>query len=88
MVFGYKLHGVCSVTGVLHSLDITKAEVHGVHFLKNIKHQMSDCLLLGDRGYLSDSIQINLFQSANIKLDPSQMRIGEANTKKNQSNEL
>ena len=67
--YRYKLHGVCSVTGVFHSLDITKAEVHDVHFLKNIKQQMSDCVLLGDRGYLSDSIQIDLFQSANIKLE-------------------
>ena len=30
--FVYKLHGVCSVIGVFHSLDITKAEVHDVHF--------------------------------------------------------
>jgi len=61
--FGYKLHGV------FHSLDITKAEVHDVHFLKNIKQQMSDCVLLGDRGYLSESIQLDLFQSVNIKLE-------------------
>jgi hypothetical protein len=67
--FGYKLHGVCSVTGVFHSLDITKAEVHDVHFLKNIKQQMSDCVLLGDRGYLSESIQLDLFQSVNIKME-------------------
>lgn len=67
--FGYKLHGVCSLTGVFHSLDITKAEVHDVHFLKNIKHQISDCVLLGDRGYLSESIQLDLFQSVNIKLE-------------------
>ena len=33
--YGYKLHGVCSVMGVFHSLDITKAEVHDIHFLKN-----------------------------------------------------
>ena len=49
---------------------------------------MSDCILLGDRGYLSDSIQIDLFQSANIKLEPSQRRIDKVNPKKNQSNEL
>ena len=49
--YGYKLHGVCSVNGIFHSLEITKAEVHDVHFLKNIKQQMSDCVLLGDRGY-------------------------------------
>lgn len=67
--FGYKLHGVCSVTGVFHSLDITKAEVHDVHFLKNIKQQMFDCVLLGDRGYLSESIQLDLFQSVNIRLE-------------------
>ena len=67
--YGYKLHGVCSVSGVFHSLDITKAEVHDVHFLKNIKIQMSDCVLLGDRGYLSESIQLDLFQTVNIKLE-------------------
>jgi hypothetical protein len=67
--YGYKLHGVCSINGVFHSLDITKAEVHDVHFLKNIKQQMSDCVLLGDRGYISESIQLDLFQSVNIKLE-------------------
>jgi hypothetical protein len=67
--YGYKLHGVCSVSGIFHSLDITKAEVHDVHFLKNIKQQMSDCVLLGDRGYLSRTIQLDLFQTVNIKLE-------------------
>lgn len=67
--YGYKLHGVCSINGIFHSLDITKAEVHDVHFLKNIKHQMSDCVLLGDRGYLSKNIQLDLFQTVNIKLE-------------------
>lgn len=67
--YGYKLHGVCSINGIFHSLDITKAEVHDVHFLKNIKQQMSDCVLLGDRGYLSQSMQLDLFQTVNIKLE-------------------
>ena len=67
--FGYKLHGVCSVSGIFHSLDITKAEVHDVHFLKNIKQQMADCVLLGDRGYLSESIQLDLFQTVKVKLE-------------------
>ena len=60
-------------------------EVHDVHFLKNIKQQISDCVMLEYRGYLSESIQLELFQSVNIKLDPSQRRIGEVNTKKNES---
>lgn len=67
--YGYKLHGVCSINGVFHSLDITKAEVHDINFLKNIKEQMADCVILGDRGYLSESIQLDLFQTVNIKLE-------------------
>ena len=78
--YGYKLHGVCSVTGVFHSLDITKAEVHDVHFLKNIKQQMSDCVVLGDRGYLSETIQLDLFQSVNIKLETPK-RVNQKNYK-------
>lgn len=72
--YGYKLHGICSVTGVFHSLDITKAEVHDIHFLKNIKQQVSDCVVLGDRGYVSETIQLDLFQSANIKLETPKRR--------------
>lgn len=78
--YGYKLHGVCSVTGVFHSLDITKAEVHDVNFLKNIKQQMSDCVILGDRGYLSETIQLDLFQSVKIKLETPK-RINQKNYK-------
>ena len=39
-----------------------------MQFLKNIKQQMTDCVLIGDRGYLSQSIQLDLFQTVNIKL--------------------
>ena len=79
--YGYKLHGVCSISGVFHSLDITKAEVHDIHFLKNIKQQMSDCVVLGDRGYLSETIQLDLFQSVNIKLETPK-RTNQKNYKK------
>ena len=48
---------------------MTKAAVHDVHFLKYMKQQISDCVLLGDRGYLSKSIQLDLFQTVNIKLE-------------------
>lgn len=55
----YKLQGFCSVTGVFYSLD-NNAEVHDVNFKKNIKQQMSDCMLLGDKGYLSEAIQLDI----------------------------
>ncbi len=69
--YGYKLHAVPFkfFNGIFHSLDMTKPEVHDVHFLKNIKQQMSDCVLLGDRGYLSESIQLDLFQTVKVRLE-------------------
>ena len=67
--FGYKLHGVCAVSGVFQSIDLTKASVHDIHLLKEIKAQISDCVLLGDKGYLSATMQLDLFESANITLE-------------------
>src|SRR5690606_42140564 len=34
-----------------------------------IKEQLSDCVLLGDKGYLSSEVQIDLFNYANIELE-------------------
>lgn len=79
--YGYKLHAVCLLNGVFESIDITKASVHDVHFLKDIETQISDCLLLGDKGYLSSSQQLDLFESANLKLE-TPMRSNQANYKK------
>gem|GEM_PF-4524719 len=59
-LYVYKLHGVCS-KWYFHSVEITKVEVHDIHFLKNIKQKMDDCVLLDDKGYLSESIQLDFF---------------------------
>ncbi|ANI89239.1 transposase [Arachidicoccus ginsenosidimutans] len=67
--YGYKLHAVCSVNGVFQSFDITPASVHDIHYLQDIKSQMSDCTLLADKGYLSQSIQLDLFNEVNIELE-------------------
>ena len=67
--YGYKLHAVCSVNGVFQSIDLSPASVHDIHFLKDIKQQMRDCTLLGDKGYLSAQVQLNLFETCNIKLN-------------------
>lgn len=67
--YGYKLHAVCSVEGVFQSLDISPASVHDIHYLKDIKQQLKDCTLLGDKGYLSSDYQLDLFTSHNIKLE-------------------
>src|SRR5690554_1597536 len=67
--YGYKLHAVCSVSGVFQSIDLTPASVHDIHYLKDIREQLSDCTLLGDKGYLSSEIQVDLFHNANIELE-------------------
>lgn len=67
--YGYKLHAVCSIEGVFQSFDLTPASVHDIHYLKDIKSQLSDCVLLGDKGYLSQTIQLDLFNDVNIKLE-------------------
>lgn len=72
---GYKLHLVVSLDGVYQSMDLTKASVHDVHYLKDIKHSgLHDCLLLADKGYLSTHRQIDLFYSAGIELQTPMRR--------------
>lgn len=66
---GYKLHLVTSINGVFHSLDLSKASVHDVNYLNDIKYSgMNNCTLLGDTGYLSSEQQIDLFHSVSISL--------------------
>lgn len=67
--YGYKLHGTCSVSGVFNSLEITKGNLHDIAYLPEVKQQLSDCVLLGDKGYLSATWQLDLFESANIRLE-------------------
>ncbi|WCM42226.1 IS982 family transposase [Flavobacterium sp. CBA20B-1] len=67
--YGYKLHAVCSISGVFQSFDLSPASVHDIHYLQDIRKQMSDCVLLGDKGYLSQTIQLDLFNQVNIQLE-------------------
>lgn len=78
--YGYKLHAVCSISGIFHSLDISAASVHDIHYLKDIKQQMSQCTLLGDKGYLSAHWQYDLFNTQKIKLE-TPMRTNQKNFK-------
>lgn len=79
--YGYKLHAICSVRGVFKSVDLSPASVHDVNYLKDIQHQIKDCTLIGDRGYLSSEIQLNLFETCNIKLN-TPMRTNQHGYKK------
>ncbi len=50
--YGYKLHSVCAASGVIQSLDLTKASVHDVHYLKEVKELFRSCVITGDKGYI------------------------------------
>ncbi|AMC11432.1 transposase [Lutibacter profundi] len=79
--YGYKIHAVSSIEGVFKSFDISKASVHDIHYLKDIKNQFNECVILGDKRYLSADYQLDLFESKQIKLEVP-MRKNQQNYKK------
>ena len=66
--FGYKLHAICDKNGVFHSFDLAPANIHDVNYLKDIKHNLNNCTLIGDRGYISADYQADLFTHSKINL--------------------
>ena len=67
--YGYKLHAVCTIDGVFTDFDLSRASIHDIHYLKDIRNLYQDCTLLGDKGYLSFDYQLDLFSSRQIRLE-------------------
>ena len=61
--YGYKLHAVCSIDGVFANFDLKPASVHDIHYLKDIKYNYNQCVILADKAYLSKEYQMDLFHS-------------------------
>ena len=76
--FGYKIHAVCTQQGIFKTFDISKASVHDIHYLEDIKSQLDHCILIGDKGYLSQQYQHDLFDTAAIEL-ATPKRINQVN---------
>ena len=66
--FGYKLHALCGINGVFRKMDLSKGNMADIHYLQDIRPYLANCILLGDKGYLSTAIQQDLFQTDRIKL--------------------
>lgn len=66
--FGYKLHLVCDENAIVHSFDFMPASMHDVNYLKDVKYNLQNCELIGDRGYISADYQQDLFSYNQIKL--------------------
>jgi hypothetical protein len=67
--YGYKLHIISSVTGVVTHFDLSKGNEADIHYIRQIQNQYQDCLILGDRGYLNESLQMDLFIHRGIQLE-------------------
>lgn len=67
--FGYKLHAVCTPNGAIRTFDISRASTHDIHYLNDLKAQLHNCVLVGDKGYLSRQWQQDLFDTAAIRLE-------------------
>ena len=48
---------------------MTKASVHDIRYLQDVKYQYHDCTIFGDRGYIGADVQLDLFETAHIKLE-------------------
>ena len=67
--FGYKLHALCGLSGVVHSYDLSKASVHDLNYMKDVKLEYHDCSIYGDKGYIGADVQLDLFETAHIRLE-------------------
>ena len=67
--FGYKLHALCGLSGVIHSYDLSKASVHDLNYMQDIKYLHHDCTIIGDKGYIGAEVQLDLFETAQIRLE-------------------
>ena len=50
-------------------ISYAQLSVHDIHYLKDVKVDYSNCTVIGDRGYISAQVQLDLFETANIRLE-------------------
>lgn len=65
---GYKLHVIIFDNGVVQQSGITKGNEHDINYLKRAENLPKGKLLLGDRAYRSNPLQMELFNNRKIKL--------------------
>lgn len=54
---------------MIHSYDLSKASVHDLHYMKDVKWQYHACSIYGDKGYIGADVQLDLFEMAHIRLE-------------------
>ena len=67
--YGYKMHLTSGLRGVIRTFTFSPASVHDIHYLKDIRFEIPNSTIIADRAYLSATVQLDLFENANIKLE-------------------
>lgn len=67
--YGYKLHALCGLKGVIHSYDLSKASVDDRYWLQDLKYEYQQSTIIGDKGYLKAALQLDLFETVQIHLE-------------------
>lgn len=55
--------------GVITHFDISKANVADIHYLEDIKEHYSNYRILGDKAYISNELQMELFATYHLKVE-------------------
>ena len=66
--FGYKFHCACTPSGLIYRYDLSQAHHHDIKYLHDLKDDISNCYLVGDKGYRSTPWRLTLFEYAGIEL--------------------
>ena len=68
LYWGCKFHCVCTAAGVIGRYDLSPGHHHGIKYLQDIQDEVSNCVLVGDKGYRSNPLRLTLFEYAGIEL--------------------
>ena len=72
--FGYKLHALCGLTGVVHSYDLSKASIPDLDYMKDVKLSYHDCSIYGDKACIGAD-QLTNFQTHQLPNSPTHQLI-------------
>lgn len=67
-IFGYKLHVLMTVTGVILDFALVPAHVHDLTVAEELLSRYTDLVVVGDKGYISAHIAQELWERCGIRL--------------------
>jgi hypothetical protein len=67
--YGYRLHAACSPSGVIQIMDLTKASGYDLTYLKTVRDEFHDCIIVADRGYMSKDFKEELWRENRVSLE-------------------